>query len=419
MKYWAMLLLVILVVFNISSVISSSVNSITIGNNGRISIPNVTAKSGSAKDIQDAVNWVAANGGVGNVHIPEGTFNFVNVGEPWTTVSILAGVNVFGALTDRDANGQVIMWKTVLVMPWDVPGNDTVGVPIWFQITGNKDPNKPSRFSDIKLVGYRDIDPTSKSLHYALSIHNVLDWRVDHCYFRHTCNGMIVYGTSFRGVIDHCKFINQYGVPYGPPSNDFQDHTIGYGVAAYRETTAWETDISKVLGQYTDYTVFIEDCTFTRWRHCIALNVGAHFVFRHSIITGDFGMGSLDGHGADTPSVGTRAIEAYENVFSAPNYELVMSPTVLWYRAGSGAVFNNTITGYAQLAELSREGTATISYPNDLWFWNNTGVTSVVPYDGITEGVQYHLDAPLIANGDPFNYTPYQYPHPLTLRATP
>ena len=66
---------------------------------------NVTATNGSAVGIQEAVDQVAA-AGYGNVFIPEGTFNFVEVGEPWTTVTIPAGVNIFGAPTERDANDQ-------------------------------------------------------------------------------------------------------------------------------------------------------------------------------------------------------------------------------------------------------------------------------------------------------------------------
>ena len=53
----------------------------------------IWANSGHSRDIQNAVDQ-AKTGDV--VRIPEGTFNFVEVGEPWMTVNIPIGVNLFG-----------------------------------------------------------------------------------------------------------------------------------------------------------------------------------------------------------------------------------------------------------------------------------------------------------------------------------
>ena len=66
------------------SVVSSlATDSVSITSTGKILILNVYANSGSASDIQDSIDQVVAAGGVGNVHIPEGVFNFIEDGEPW------------------------------------------------------------------------------------------------------------------------------------------------------------------------------------------------------------------------------------------------------------------------------------------------------------------------------------------------
>jgi hypothetical protein len=84
--------------------------------------------------------------GGGIVYIPAGTFNFVEVEEDWTdaAVNVPAGINIFGAPTERDANDQVIEWKTILRLPWDATAGNS-----WFTFTGNADPNKSLRGSPI------------------------------------------------------------------------------------------------------------------------------------------------------------------------------------------------------------------------------------------------------------------------------
>lgn len=428
-KFCAILLvsLILVGIFSLSPAISSLMNDVVIRSTGEISAPpNVTAKSGSAKDIQAAVDWVAASGdGLGNVHIPEGTFNFVEVGEPWMTVNIPAGVNLFGAPTERDVNDQVIEWKTVLVMPWDVPGTWHYGGIAWFRIVGAGDPTKPSRFSDIKLVGYRSIDPSSTTVHGAIKIEDVVDFHVDHCYFEHTCLGVSVLGLYSRGVFDHDFFVN----PHGVVGMYMDDCTVFYGVSVGRGYgDYWEDDVSKVLGKYTDYTVFIEDCYFEKWRHCVAANNGAHYVFRHNTIKNDFGYGSLDAHGWGVMEdgvitmVGTRAVEIYENQIVDP-VKLILPLQTILIRGGGGVIFNNTITGYELAFYLSQEASDDVPkcQVKDVWIWNNTlspGTQEISVYYGdknpIIEGEHYYRHAP-----HTFAYEPYPYPHPLTLEEKP
>jgi len=424
-NFYAILLVSVMLfgIFSLSPAISTLMNDVIIRSTGRISV-RVTANSGSAKDIQAAVDVIEA-AGEGVVYIPEGTFNFVEVGDPWMTVDVPSGVSLFGAPTERDADGQVVAWKTVLVMPYDVPGSWGVGnYPIWFNIIGNGDPNKPSRFSDIKLVGYRSIDPNSTTIHLGIQIKNVVDFRVDHCYFEHICGGVLAAsGMNCRGVIDHCFFVNHYG----HVESGWLNCTVGYGVQMGREDgDVWEDDITKVLGQYTNYTVFIEDCYFEKWRHCIAANRGAHYILRYSTIKDDFGFGSIDAHGwgswdgTKITQVGTRAVEIYNCTIT----DAIQSPWATFIRGGAGVAFNNTVGGgtYSAFIYLGNEADPEVSkcWCHDWWIWDNTlltGCTEIIKYDPdnqIIEGVDYFLHPP-----HTFDYEPYPYPHPLTLEATP
>lgn len=385
----------------------------------------VYANSGSAKDIQNAVDQAALAGG-GDVRIPEGTFNFVEVGEPWMTVIINAGVNVFGAPTQRDVNNQVITWNTTLVMPSDVPGSDTVGIPAWFKMQGTGDRTKPSRFSDIKLMGYRSINPASTSMHNSIVVTGVVDFRIDHNYFLDCTAGIYVFAASkngiCRGVIDHNRLVNTIG---DPGYTNYATRTIDYGIMPYRTSTSdyWDSNIYNVLGKYTDYTVFIEDNYFSRWRHCVASINGMHYVFRHNTVEDDYGAGTIDGHGKYTYA-GTRAMEVYENQFLDPNYEREVQPNVISWRGGGGVFFNNTIRDYYFAVYLRNEGDDPKMYPGSadcpVYFWNNTNLRGGAHYDQLVFFAMLPWSPPnVFADTVMPNYTPYPYPHPLTLEPLP
>ena len=435
-KFYAIVLVLGMLagILNFSPVISSFTDSIVITSSGEIST-GAYARSGSAEDIQAAVDWVAGSGdGIGNVYIPEGTFNFVEVGEPWMTVNIPAGVNLFGAPTERTSgylepsrgmspNEQVVQWKTVLVMPYDVPG-DWYSAPYWFKFIG--DNVHPFRFSDIMLKGYKSIDPNSTMIHQGINIENVVDFRVDHSCLEHagTGGGINIRGVNCRGVIDHCRLVNPH-VKSAP--SRYMDGIVGYGVALGRGYgDYWEDDVRKVLGHYTDYSVYIEDCYFEKWRHCIAANDGTHYVFRHNTIKDDFGFGSLDAHGwgnwdgTKITQVGTRAVEIYANEI----LDAIQSSWATMIRGGAGVAFNNTVGGgtYGSFIYLGNEADPEVSkcWCHDWWIWNNTmlaGCTEIIKYDpegNINEDIDYFRHAP-----DTFNYTSYPYPHPLTVEAIP
>jgi hypothetical protein len=431
----------------LSPAIFSLMNSAIIRSSGQISIPAIIATSGYWRDIQNAVDAAVAYE-ISNVYIPEGTFNFVSVGESWTGAKVIipAGVNILGAPTQRTSglpyngvgmnpNDQVVEWKTVLVMPWDAAGGRE-GYRTWFfRVRGTGDPAEITRISNIKFVGYREFDITCESWHGAIEIYNAVDWRVDHCWFQH-CTGGAVYvnspssGGKIRGIVDHCRLINTYGYVewwYG-------DCSVCYGIHLRQSGThEWEDDITKVLGHYNDNTVFIEDCYFSRWRHCVCSLDNGHWVFRHNTIEYDSIVGSLDLHGTYN-YVGSRAAEIYNNLIIDPvmnkhpqNWNSTtpangQDGTALNWRGGGGVFFNNYVRNYRFGIVMTDEGTVQKCYPHDIWIWDNAWVNIgyrpvSVTYAGnyqITEDVDYFLRAPN-QEQDGFEYTPYPYPHPLAI----
>jgi len=438
-------LLAIILIIAMCMVNAQPTNMITIQNTGQISTTKIWAKSGYWQDIQAAIVAVTAAGG-GEVYIPEGVWNFVNAGESWSgsRVNVPAGVSIFGAPTNKTSglpydgvgmnpNDQVVEWKTVLVIPWDLPSNDNVGIKNMFRIYGTGDPAKPSRISDIKFVGYRSINSSSTQMPRAIRIEWVANFRVDHCYFENMAGGGVVafgrapggntYGWSpCYGVIDHCYFVNSIGLvaPYN-------SRTVDYGVFVARAYGDWWDDnVTNIFGKYTEYTVFVEDCYFSKWRHCTAASDGAHYVLRHSTIENSYAYGDIDAHGTAQVQngvitrVGTRAVEIYNcKIINGVNqpYGQVYAAFI---RGGAGIAFNNTVGGgvYVYFIQLSNEAPAEVSkcWINDWYIWSNTMLNGrievTVSGDGnIQEGVNYFRYAPSW-------YTPYLYPHPLTLGKT-
>jgi len=405
MRFYKIALVLVAIAGVASLSIAENMDKAIIHNTGTI-IPKITAKSGYWRDIQDAIN-IAVSHGMSEVYIPEGTWNFVNPGESWTgaRVVIPAGVSLFGASTERYPNGSVVEWKTILVMPWDMPGDNSWMPPHWFKIQGNSNPNKPSRFSDIKLVGYREINHSSTQIYRGIVIDSVINFRVDHCCFRHIPEGILTMGLYCCGVIDHNVFDNVYGWHGGTV---WANRTIGYGIAVNRAvlgTTEW-ANITTVLGQYKNYTVFIEDNVFTKWRHCVVGNDGAHYVFRHNKVIGGFAYNEVDQHpryAGQEPYVPCRAGEVYENEFLNP----VIQGICIYLFSGGGVYFNNTLVGYGQFLYTADSSWGDMVNPKDIYIWNNN-IGSAILYGGSAQiGTEVFFYKPDW-------YTPYPYPHPLT-----
>jgi hypothetical protein len=313
-------------------------------------------------------------------------------------------------------------------MPWDVPGN---GEETWFSVTGNGNPSVSFRFSDIKLVGYRFFDNSSVNMYMGLSISKVLNFRVDHNCFQDLAGSAIFAGSLpltshnngiISGVIDHNVLNNTYG---DPGFMNYDARTLGYGIEMRRwASDFWDYNIKNVIGRYNNYTIFIEDNYFSKWRHVTCSNDGIHYVFRNNIVENSYGIGEADSHGSYADSsnpyaVGTRAMEVYNNIFRNPDPRWNSQPWAINIRGGSGIIFNNTIIGYYGLLDLNNDYGNYAPYApqcavNQTYIWNNTlngGIIVHYSADSVLN-VNYFLRAPNLAQ-DGFAYTPYQYPHPL------
>jgi len=200
---------------------------VTIQNSAAIAYGNtVTAVSGSAEDIQAAVDWVEAAGG-GTVYVPAGNFSF----DILRGVTIHGGVSIIGAGKD----------KTILYMPNDVsPWRDGLRM---FRVYGEN--GNPVRISGISFVGYQARAPDN--VYTGIAIFDSKDFRVDNCSFKYL--GMagikisnIYYPSAIsRGVIDHNDFLYIYKNP--------DQTTYGYGVDVEFDAVTWEPNIDKNIGQ--------------------------------------------------------------------------------------------------------------------------------------------------------------------------
>jgi len=441
-RFWALRFkksFVVILILAMATTIISQIGYATLSSNfilpviGTI-VPSqvVHAGSGSAKDIQNALNIAAAQG-ITKVVIPEGTFDFVKVGESWMTVNVPDGVSIFGASTERTSglpvpvegmnpNNQVVEWRTVLRMPFEAPEGSW-----WFSIRGDG-----VRVSDIKMVGYRDIDPSSTRRYTAFDIRNSANFRIDHVYLRNIC-GVGVNAMGANGVVDHSRLVNN--PVYVHPTHSLCSVWYGVAMSGTADTSSgaegpWETNIQDVLGKYTSRTVFIEDNYFEGWRHVAGSNRGGHYVFRYNTERKN-GYGSIDGHGYENSLTSTRCIEAYGNDFG----NAVWGRAAVFHRGGGGVYFNNLADdtyGYVDIGNPPYAPTdycavicliqkqSPITRPEqlvkDVWIWGNTIAPGRDEWSaggsGITENQEFFLREPDQAL-DGFTYTPYVYPHPL------
>ncbi len=413
----------------IHPVVSSLTSSIILTSSGQISIASVTAASGSARDIQEAVDWIVAHGGIGTVYIPAGTFDFTPVGQwygvgDYGLVMVPAGVNIIGASPTLGSDGIPTSWATTLRCSWLIPElHPSIQGSSWFYFYGDADSSITTRFANIRIIGERVHD---YSIDYMCSkgviFSDVMDYRVDHCGFYELSGGGIWAGwygdvdgagrTYCNGVIDHNRFVTTNSVPEPYGASGMVDYAIQLGKV---HAEYWDDDVTNVFGHYTSYTTFIEDNYFSKWRHCVASGDGYHYVFRYNTIDSSFGFGDVDAHGT-YDAVGTRAIEVYGNTFlnceDGYNYEAIRQ------RGGASIITGNTNDGsYWTLVGGSWDNPEpTKCLVHDSYIWGNSENWGIsLDY---VENVDYFLRAPNMED-DGFIFTPYPYPHPLTLELTP
>jgi len=363
----------------------------------------VVANSGSPQDIQAAVNTAAAAGG-GTVYIPEGDFTFnpsgiIGPANTPTGVISYGGINIIGAG----------IGKTILRETKDPPLINGYGTSM-IAVDGRN--NKPFRISGISFVGFVSSEDYGNT---ALELDSCLDYRVDHCEFD-SFSGLCVVAQNIgghnRGLVDHCVFSASYKLKSPPAGTEWQ---WGYGIMVWdKDYTAW-SDIGTLLGKYegADDIIYVEDCTFKQLRHAITNSQNGYYVIRHCTIENAIppNFGQIDVHGFNCG----RGCEAYDNtVIATSGYPAAQA---VWLRGGTGTIFNNTFVNHAYGVMLFRETVAVPPYTHqnpvtDTYIWNNImqgGGIAFSDQDAYTENADYFLYARP-------NYTPYPYPHPLTLR---
>ena len=348
-KFYAMFLISVTLVgvLILSPAFSSLINSVVIGSNGRIAGQQayVTAMSGSAEDIQAAVDEVDAAGG-GNVYIPEGVWDFVPVGTSWSSsngVRIPSGVNVFGATTERTSglpeptygmspNDQVVEWKTVLRVPWYFTTVEQY--PAFFYVMGDS-----VRISDIHLQNYKPPNPDNLQRLVGIWLAGCSNFRVDHCFFDDLAGKGVWADRLCHGVIDHNYAVNTVGYcknGYNAP------YVLGYGFFSKPRDNlpGWDDyPLTDFIGQHTSRSVFIEDNYISRWRHSCLTDEGGHMIIRHNTLHSCHGYGDIDCH-----QYWGKCMEIYNNDFinclgADPQTEACR------LKSGGGTVFNNRIDG--------------------------------------------------------------------------
>ena len=435
-KYRILILTYILCLALVGLTFSALSSQITIHITGSLlSEITQTAASGSAADIQDAVDWVTTHGGIGKVIVPAGTWNWVSQGQSWRTVEVPGGVTVSGAgVSGSDTYGLEIptTWSTVLVDAYD-SGGRVDSEKVWFEITGQN-----PRICNLKLVGYRNSHTSSSEMTQGVSLWNTQDFRIDHNSFLDLGGDAVVMWSGNLhtcGVIDHNMIYNVHG--YENLAN-YLESTVSYGIQLHRDYHAPYETKESMLGKYTDHSIFIENNYFSKWRHVVSANHGAFYIFRYNVVNEDWGHMCMDIHGKRDTTSGGQGFEVYENRFL--NLQDDGSVRAFWQIAGGyGTWFNNYIdnsgwntnSGMWIYTEDPNGVADNTWHVKDFYFWSHQG-----PYnhgwDGIPSGfassrnvlADWNRQAGTLGdanypNVDPswsiVGYEPYQYPHPLTL----
>ena len=283
----------------------------------------INARSGSATDIQAAVN-LAKTGDT--VAIPAGTFYFTG------QVFAPDGIYIKGAGRDR-----TYLIKSDNLSEWH--GMFTIDAK-----TG-----QPFKFSGITLEGrLAALQGTNRTT----VVTTVKD------------QGLVIYGAAKNIQIFDSRFTKflragiefrgdagsvpgeQNGVIY---NNEFIDNWyiyLGYGVAIDGSVKSWNRKIA--LGGSN--AVFVEDNYFDLNRHCVTSGNGANYVARYNTVVDNYqDAGSFDAHGLipHWPR-GTRSVEIYRNTVS----NSIRRWAGVSIRGGSGVVWGNSWSGVTHGVDL-------------------------------------------------------------------
>jgi hypothetical protein len=390
----------------------------------------VVAASGSAADIQVAVNLLGSSGGT--VHIPAGT-SYWNGDQ----VTIPGGINIIGAslagCAGHASNYTRYTATTILHNNATPPNN-----PDMFVVDGSN--GLSSRISGIQFEMTPPAGDGDLNSGVAIATNYLRNFRIDHCTFLDfSANAVWIDSNAAEinsqycsyGVLDH----NYVDCP-SKVSNLWQWGNGFYSRGAMRpELNNWDSNIAHFAGVYAAVPMttimYVEDNHFVRISQSTDGIAGSWNVVRYNLFElGVMDWGDVDLHGSQT-WYGARGMEVYNNTFSKTTGYLNYGPNDLGgirIRGGSGIFFNNTVNytqnntnQYAICLDDYDVSSSGNLYPfTDLsktYIWSNThincGLLNVL-YG--TSNVDYFLRAPSQAQ-EGFTYVPYQYPHPLTLNS--
>lgn len=270
-------------------------------------------------------------------------------------------------------------------------------------------------------------------------------------------NGFRVHGILFDNLFGRAILYGGQGVEAsGLIDNNTFNMDAGAGDKSIELTGAGagsSDPFARGIELGSEKFIFIEDNTFNfpaREDGALDAFSGARYVFRHNTVNNT----NVEHHGADSGGFrGIHSFEIYENTFDNSSGNM----RALFFRSGSGVVFNNTWTGnytfpavanfrsrpqdfppwgacdgtspwdenqpgmsgYACLDQIGHVFTENEGGVNDLepvYFWNNTlngnPLTSVVVSEVSMEN---HLQdgRDFFSNTARLGYTPFTYPHPL------
>jgi len=401
-----LMLIVFIGIYIVYPTYSLLTDDVTIQSTGQISILNINAQGGSVEDIQAAVDLIIAQGGIGNVYIPEGIFNFTITSEKVAGVVIPGGINIIGAGKN----------KTIL--------RENVAPPSFapmFQIDGLN--GYKTRISGISFIGY-PVSSENESWTVGLNIYQASDYRVDHCSFINFTSKAIYAGNPApygdnRGVIDHCDFDNPYKDDPNVIGADISGRKLwGYGVIITGRITGALDTIEELLGHYDNLhdIVYVEDCNFTRTRHNIDQNQEAFYVLRFSNVSEPrpehFSQVETHPSGIGM-EIYNNTIRGCEYTWPEPYDPTRWESKGVGMRDGGGVIYHNEF--------IDQKHAIYLSSCTDLFIWDNILSWDLMPE---SQSINYVTSSGPIEDVDYYfsqrtGYSPYTYPHPLTIEATP
>jgi len=254
-------LAMLVTVFDLYPAISSQMSEVVIRTTGSIGFTRVIAASGSAADIQAAVNEIQNPGdGTGTVFIPDGIWIWSGT----ETVTLSGGVSIRALNGSAGCKGHEDNWDHYT--PNVILRSSSRTFATFFNVLGAN--GKPTRISGIQFEAVVP-EGQAPSGRY-IELDRAKDYRIDHCTLLNFGIAIFAdadYDGSSRtwGVVDHCYADNPY------KWSDSALFLWGYGfysrgdIYNFGQLWRWEPDVAKFAGHYDDMPIgtavmFVEDC---------------------------------------------------------------------------------------------------------------------------------------------------------------